>query len=81
VYERAILLYMYKVNVSQFQPLHCYNARLKNNCNLIVPCINTNFGTQSPIFKGINLLRKYNINLTTFDNFKKYKKHIKCILT
>jgi len=81
VYERAILLYMYKVNISQFQPLHCYKTRLKNNCNLIVPSNNTNFGTQSPIIKGINLLRKYNINLTIFDNFKKYKKHINCILT
>jgi len=29
VYERVILLYMYKVNISQFQPLHCYNTRLK----------------------------------------------------
>lgn len=76
VYERGILLYMYKVNLSQFQPLHSYNTRIKNNCNLIVPRNYTNFRTQSPIIKGINLLRKYNINLTKFDNFNKYKKLI-----
>jgi hypothetical protein len=63
VYERGILLYTYKVNLSQFQPLHCYNTIIKNNCNLIVPRNYTNFGTLSPLIKGIHLLRKYNIKI------------------
>jgi len=29
VYERASLLYMYKVNISQFQPLHCIVTALE----------------------------------------------------
>jgi len=72
---------IYKVNIGPFQPLHCYNTRIKNNCNITVPRNNTNFGTQSPMIKGILLLRNYKINLTNFNNFNKYKKHINTILS
>jgi len=58
VYERVVLLYTFKVNIGLFQNLHCYNTRIKNNCNIIVPHNHTNVGTKSPMTKGILLFSK-----------------------
>jgi len=45
-----IFVVRYRIYYNIF--MHCYNTRIKNNCNLIVPRNHTNFGTLSPIIKG-----------------------------
>lgn len=49
-------------------------TRLKNNCDLIVPLIHTNFGNRSSIITGVFLFCKYDIHLANFDKFNYYKK-------
>lgn len=58
----------------QFHPSNCYITRIERNCNLVVPLNHSNFGTQSPIFRGVFL--KYNINSANLVNFNKYKNYI-----
>lgn len=67
---------IYRYNISQFQPIRLFNTRIKNNCSITAPHIQTNFGTQSPIIKGILLFCMYNINLADFDNCNRYKKYV-----
>jgi len=64
IFEWRILLFMLRYKISQFQPLHLYNTRLKKNtCNLTVPRLHTDIGTQNLTIEGVLLLCKYNINL------------------
>jgi len=68
------LCYTVRTSIKQYQPLHVYYTRLKNNNNLNVLLNKSNFGNQSPIIKGVLSLCKYNINVFSFIHFIQYKK-------